>query len=85
MVENTKLRGSGSPRAGPSLEVRTSRSRGRAATRLLDGHTLDARGRVPVQIGHRSRNALEQEVYPRLGDSDIGGELRVTMPQRPRQ
>ena len=62
-------------------------SRGRAAARrarLLDGHNLDARGRVPVQIGHRSRNALEQEVYPGSGASDAGGELNMTMPPRPR-
>ena len=45
---------------------------------------LDTGGRVAVQIGHRSRNALEQEVYPRLGDSDAGGELTLIIPLRPR-
>ena len=57
-----------------------------AAAALLrrDGDTLDTRGRVPVQVGHGSRDALEQEVYPRSGDSDVGGELSTIMPQRPR-
>ena len=27
----------------------------------------------PSRSVHRSRDVLEQEVYPRLGDSDIGG------------
>ena len=39
---------------------------------------------MPIQIGHRSGNALEQEVYTRSGASDAGGELNMTMPPRPR-
>ena len=45
---------------------------------------LNARGCVAVQIGQRSRDALEQGWYTRLGDSDIGGELNGSMPPRPR-
>ena len=52
-----------------------------AAAALLrrDGDTLDTRGRVPVQIGQRSRDALEQEVYPGLGDSDVGRRAACKM------
>ena len=64
--------------------VRLTRPCGHAATRLLDGDNLHARGRVPVQVGHRSVNALEQKVYTRSGASDAGGELNMTMPPRPR-
>ena len=62
-------------------------SRGRAATaatRLLDGDNLHARGRVPIQVGHRSVNVLEKKVYTRSSASDAGGELNMTMPPRPR-
>ena len=62
-------------------------ARGGAATpRLgsLDGYALDTRGHIPVQIGHTSRDALEQGRYTRLGDSDIGGEHMCIMPPRPR-
>ena len=54
------------------------------AIRFLDGDNLHARGRVPIQVGHRSVNALEQKVYPGSGASDAGGELNMTMPPRPR-
>jgi len=56
-----------------------------AAAALLrrDGYALDTRGRVPVQVGHGSRDALEQGWYTRSGDSDVGGELSTIMPQRP--
>ena len=45
------------------VQVRLTAADAAAALLRRDGDTLDTRGRVPVQIGHGSRDALEQGWY----------------------
>ena len=57
---------------------------GHAATRRLDSCTATVHGRARIDLRRAAVDALNSSRCIRLGDSDVGSELRCSMPPRPR-